>query len=155
MVGSAVAMMVWLSAASSAASIRPKKMVRTSAWLTLPCGCAVAPTGSGAPVEAETAGLRARSARRRSRRRFRASTRGREMNGGRFIDTRFTYAAVQQWQPAAARVSYEVNRTLFRGDPRDRRGLFQRLLGRAAQRLLFDQQHGDQPDGEEHGARRE
>src|SRR5437016_3959228 len=33
MVGSAVAMMVWFNAARNAASIRPKKMVRTSAWL--------------------------------------------------------------------------------------------------------------------------
>src|SRR5260221_2271227 len=33
MVGSAVAMMVWFSAERNAASIRPKKMVRTSAWL--------------------------------------------------------------------------------------------------------------------------
>ena len=33
MVGSAVAMMVWFSAARNAASISPKKILRTSAWL--------------------------------------------------------------------------------------------------------------------------
>src|SRR5262245_22799096 len=46
MVGSAVAMMVWFSAERKAASIRPKKMVRTSAWLIAARGALAAATTS-------------------------------------------------------------------------------------------------------------
>src|SRR5258708_28578257 len=48
MVGSAVAMMVWFSAERNAASIRRKKMVRTSAWLSAARGApAAAATSAG------------------------------------------------------------------------------------------------------------
>src|SRR5882757_1399317 len=46
MVGSAVAMMVWFSAARNTASIRPKKMVRTSAWLIAARGALAAAVAS-------------------------------------------------------------------------------------------------------------
>ncbi len=56
MVGSAVAMMVWFSAASSAVSISPKKMVRTSAWLMTRSGGAgleaIAGSAGGSPASA-------------------------------------------------------------------------------------------------------
>src|SRR5436309_3338841 len=64
MVGSAVATMLWFSAARNAASIRPKKMVRTSAWLT----------GAGGGAMGAGGRLRARRAAWRSRRFLRART---------------------------------------------------------------------------------
>ena len=63
MVGSAVAMMVWFSAARNAASIRPKKMVRTSAWLIAARGgLAAAATSAGVAAP----GLPRRAIRRRA-----------------------------------------------------------------------------------------
>ena len=50
MVGSAVAMMVWFSAARNAVSISPKKMVRTSAWVMV--AWAMAPAGGAGLIVA-------------------------------------------------------------------------------------------------------
>ena len=74
MVGSAVAMMVWFSAARNAASIRPKKMVRTSAWLIGPAEL-MRQHATGCAAGAIALGDAARAGRERSIARGRAPAR--------------------------------------------------------------------------------
>src|SRR6185369_9996112 len=80
MVGSAVAMMVWFNAARNAASISPKKILRTSAWLIGP-DCTAADAAAG--VDAPGVAVAARSAPRPRRPRTLRRTRARARNAAR------------------------------------------------------------------------